>query len=235
MIAQLAFFTTYFFVGCFLIFGICSIFKRTAYVKGISNQLWHLLNTVSAFDSSLRRRLYELYRYLFGYKQPSVWSFKEAHRPIQKSNTIWKRSLSKYNWKKKRPLCWGTIPGQMVVRVTQLPNSSSYVTVGASTRSMECSGESGEEPLWKKAKVGNVQSEIHNVSNMDQSDEDDWGEDEDVHPGNGSSGGSGGSGSSMHSSAVASETAATALLAGEEEEDVMDLDDLSDDDEDEWE
>ena len=76
------------------------IFQDEAYVKGISNQLWHLMNTISAFDGRLRKKLYVLYRRLFGYKQPAVWGMRAPHLQIIQSNKVNKRSLSKMNWKK---------------------------------------------------------------------------------------------------------------------------------------
>jgi hypothetical protein len=106
------------------------------------------LYTVSAFDGPLRIALYELYRRLFGYKQPYVWPSKEAHVQINQSSKVNKLSLIKYNWK-KIPLTWGTVPGQMVVRVQKVKSTGhipgrslgnddssppAYTTVGVTRR-----------------------------------------------------------------------------------------------------
>jgi hypothetical protein len=110
------------------------------FVFSFSFSFCSLMNTISAFDGRLRYSLYTLYRRLFGYKQPSCWGLYRSvtqGRNIYQSNKVWKRSLAKHDWK-TRPKSWGTIPGQMVVRLKRIKNAAGggdWTTVGATRRS----------------------------------------------------------------------------------------------------
>ena len=215
------------------------IFQDEAYVKGISNQLWHLMNTISAFDGRLRKKLYVLYRRLFGYKQPAVWGMRAPHLQIIQSNKVNKRSLSKMNWKKGNgnyPKGWGTVPGQMVIRLKKISKKrknegngggddiDDWTTVGGTrfvgdinvverdenSKMLLMNQSNGGSSSLKKRKIDNGDG-----MDLDAMDEDDWDDEEDG-GGDGVGGGDGGGGQGV-------------------EDDNMNLDELDEDDEDEWE
>jgi hypothetical protein len=185
--------------------------------------------------------LYALYRRLFGYKQPYVWPSKDytTKLVIPAVSKVWKRSLIKYNFKEQRPNAWGTIPGQMVVRLRRGKREGEWRTVGKPPFPSSSLGkrrrglpsdtgttsgvvsEGAAEKVSKSGEGAVGGSEMAAGMELDSDSDDDWGE-----ATTSSVGGSDPELMSMASPMVGS---------NDDGEETMDLDGLDDLDDDEWE